>query len=224
MIGIIGAMDVEVNDIIFSLENISKKEVGSFVFYKGIYKNKELVVVKGGISKINASIATSTMILEYHPKYIITTGIAGGVGDLHTSDIVLINEYIFGDVDVTNFGYSIGQIPGEEPTFVDDSNLIKDIYNNMKKDYDNIYLGACLTQDKFVTKLDDIKFKREVLCCEMESTAIKFTCNKFNTKCIGIRFISDIIGAPSQCDDYQTFETNTAHLSAHICLDLVTKL
>ena len=49
MLGIIGAMDVEVNSIKSELENVEIKNIAAMDFYKGTLAGKEVVVVKCGV-------------------------------------------------------------------------------------------------------------------------------------------------------------------------------
>ena len=81
-IGIIGAMDVEI--AIFREEmqkNGSLKEsaAGSLVFYEGILSEKNVVVVKSGVGKVNAALCAQRLILQFGVDAVINTGIAGAM-------------------------------------------------------------------------------------------------------------------------------------------------
>ena len=62
MLGIIGAMDVEVNSIKSELENVEIKNIAAMDFYKGTLAGKEVVVVKCGIGKVNAAICAQILV------------------------------------------------------------------------------------------------------------------------------------------------------------------
>ena len=46
MIGIIGAMDVEVELLVSKLQNKKEKKIANYNFYSGTIENKEVVVIK----------------------------------------------------------------------------------------------------------------------------------------------------------------------------------
>ena len=77
MIGIIGAMDIEVEGLISAMSNEEEKKISGIVFHSGKIGDKECVVAKCGVGKVNAAVCTQTMILEYQPECIINTGIGG---------------------------------------------------------------------------------------------------------------------------------------------------
>ena len=80
MIGIIGAMDIEVQGLKDRMKNLVTETVGSIEFSTGILHGVECVVARCGIGKVNAAMCAQTMILRYSPSAIINTGVAGGIG------------------------------------------------------------------------------------------------------------------------------------------------
>ena len=56
MIGIIGAMEEEVRELIEDMTECEMQEKASMKFYKGQLYGKEAVVVQSGIGKVNAGI------------------------------------------------------------------------------------------------------------------------------------------------------------------------
>ena len=99
MIGIIGAMDIEVEGLISAMSNKEEKKISGIVFHSGKIGDKECVVAKCGIGKVNAAVCTQTMILEYQPECIINTGI-GGATSLETKigDVVIATEVVQHDM------------------------------------------------------------------------------------------------------------------------------
>lgn len=224
MIGIIGAMDVEIHSLLSEIKDYEIVNIGNLKFYKGKLFNKEVVIVKCGVGKVNAAFASSVLCLEFKVDLIITTGIAGGTKTLETKDICIANEYIYGDVDVTCFGYSYGQVPSEVKSFIVNEELILKINNILNKEFKNVKNVTFLTQDSFITTNSQIKIERDFLATEMESTAIAHIASKFNIQTIGLRIISDVIGKESQIASYDSFEEEAGHLSAKMCLYLVERL
>ena len=89
MLGIIGAMDEEVSKLIEAMEAVEVTERAAMQFNKGLIHDKELVIVKSGIGKVNAAICTQILVDEFHVDAIINTGIAGSLdSEIDVGDIV----------------------------------------------------------------------------------------------------------------------------------------
>ena len=181
--GIIGAMDHEIDTLVKDLENKKEEIKFGLTFYLGKLKKYEVVIVKCGIGKVNAGRTTQLLISEYAPKYIINTGIAGGLSQkLKIGDIVISTDLIQHDFDVTAFGYPKGYmftgVNKEEATkYIADKDLSDKVKKALEKvsENRNVFTGRVLTGDMFVSS----KEKREELvkdfdgfCCEMEGAAI----------------------------------------------------
>ena len=111
-IGIIGAMNVEVeklkNDM--NIKNIRKK--AGMEFCEGELKGKEVVVVRSGVGKVNAAVCTQILIDLFDVDAVINTGIAGSLNaGIDIGDIVISTDVLHHDMDAVNFGYPLGQIP-----------------------------------------------------------------------------------------------------------------
>ena len=117
MIGIIGAMELEINTLKAAIENCKETKIGRFAFYQGNLCGKEVVVLLSGIGKVSAAVGTTLLIEHYHPSLIINTGTAGGLGNTSVHDLILATEVRHHDVDVTAFGYEIGQQAQMPPAF-----------------------------------------------------------------------------------------------------------
>ena len=112
MLGIIGAMDVEVRELREMMENPQAQTVAGMIFYQGTIKGKEVVVVRSGIGKVNAGLCSQILADRYHVEGIINTGIAGSLrNEINIGDIVLSTVAVQHDMDATGFGYEVGQIP-----------------------------------------------------------------------------------------------------------------
>ena len=76
MLGIIGAMDVEVKKLREMMEDPEIQTVAGMTFYQGTIKGKAVVVVRSGIGKVNAGLCSQILVDRYHVSGIINTGIA----------------------------------------------------------------------------------------------------------------------------------------------------
>ena len=104
MIGIIGAMDSEVNSLFSKMSAKEKIQYNNLVFYKGKLLEKDVVIVKCGIGKVNAALCTQLLILKFKVSAVINTGIAGATGDgLKIYDFVVSSEVVYHDFDTVFF-------------------------------------------------------------------------------------------------------------------------
>src|SRR5690625_801010 len=139
-VGIIGAMDEEIALFQEIINDQKELKVANSLFIEGKIENRRVVLLKSGIGKVNAAVATTIMHERFNPKLVINTGSAGGFSkNLKIGDLVISNEVVHHDVDVTAFRYKYGQVPGLPPTFKADERLIEltiQAANQLKIDYE----------------------------------------------------------------------------------------
>ena len=117
--GIIGAMEPEVAILKSKLSNSETIEYAGYSFYQGQLEGTDVVIVQSGIGKVAAALATLMLIEKFQPDYIVNTGSAGGFEQsLKVGDIVISSEVRYHDVDITAFGYEIGQLPGNPAAYI----------------------------------------------------------------------------------------------------------
>ena len=125
MIGIIGAMDEEIELLLANMENKIEEIIANSRFIRGTLSGKEVVLLKSGIGKVNAAMGATIMMEKFAPTLIINTGSAGGFSEkLEVGDIIISSEVVHHDVDVTSFDYAYGQVPGLPETFTADQRLV----------------------------------------------------------------------------------------------------
>lgn len=212
MIGIICAMDKELESFKEALKNQNIIDKMGFKFFTGDINGHDVVLVKSGIGKVSAGIVTLLMIEHFNPSLVINSGIAGGYNKtLKPLDIVVCNKVGCYDIDMKLDGTKFGSITGEK-RFIE--NQIK-----ITKKLDlNIYYGTMMSADQFQGNrhyLDEIfkkYFEEElVMGVDMESYSIASICDKYNVKWCVVRAISDIIGCESQIDSYMEFAKNASY-------------
>ena len=115
MLGIIGAMDEEVLEIKNTLKDVTVETAAGMEFYRGKINEKEVVVVRSGIGKVNAAVCSQILVDKFGVEAIVNTGIAGSLkAEIDIGDIVLSSDSVQHDMDATGFGYPVGQIPRME--------------------------------------------------------------------------------------------------------------
>lgn len=199
MIGVIGAMESEVSSICAQMTENETLNVKNYTFYKGKLFDKEIVLVKSGIGKVNAALCAQLLILHFNVSKVINTGIAGAIGSgLEIYDFVVSTEAGYHDFDIRFFGYELGQIPGLPKFFTADEALVNaavDSFNksSLSKEH-KITKGRVVSGDQFV---DSKEVKNNIvknfapMCVEMEGAAIAHTCHLMNVPFVIVRCMSD---------------------------------
>lgn len=197
-IGIIGAMDEEVNIIKGHMKEIEVKTIASLEFCEGTLQGKEVVVVRSGIGKVNAAVCTQILADLYHIDAVINTGVAGSLrNEIDIADIVLSTDTLQHDMDATGFGYDPGVIPRmDHSVFEADDRLLtlaKEICREVIPTV-GIHIGRIVSGDQFISDSEKKEWLVENFggyCTEMEGAAIAQTAYLNGIPFLIIRAISD---------------------------------
>lgn len=214
-IGIIGAIEQEIKKIKEIINDLTLKKTGNIKIYIGKFKNMEIFLIQSGIGKVSASMSTMILINLFQPDFIINSGSAGSLNSsLKIGDIIIPKKICYHDVNLTNFGYSRGQVPQYPKTFKTNKNLheiVKEIAIKFKFKF---LTGLLITGDSFIRGnnfIKKIKYQfSSAVGVEMESTAIGQVCHQFNIPFIVIKSISDL----SDNDATSNFEKNISIASS----------
>lgn len=229
MIGIIGAMESEVESIFANMTSKEKININNLTFYKGLLFDKDVVVVKCGIGKVNAALCTQLLILTFKVDKIINTGIAGATGKgLNIYDFVVSSQAVYHDFDTSFFGYKLGQVPGMEETFKADEDLQKLALQAFEKSElaknHKIQNGLIASGDQFIAGGERKSFiinNFHPLCVEMEGCAIAHTCFANNIPFVIIRCMSDCAD-DSAVETYE--ESKASKASSEFLLDFIKEI
>ena len=197
-LGIIGAMEEEVNRLKEKMEKVEVRRLASIDFYEGSIAGKRLVIARSGIGKVNAAVCSQILVDIFDVKAIINTGVAGSLrNDINITDIVLSSDAIQHDVDARGFGYEKGVIPRMETSnFIADQTLINLAQSVCKRVIPEvgIHLGRVVSGDQFISD----NSKKEMIvkhfggyCTEMEGAAIAQVAYLNHVPFLIIRAISD---------------------------------
>lgn len=200
MIVIIGAMATETVRIETLIKNPSYFSLGYKPIVKGTILGKDVMLATSGVGKVNASMTLSAILSNYDVDYIINVGLVGGFQPLSQGDMVIISEATYHDFDLTIFGYDFGQVPQLLTYYPSDERLIKSVSKTLDLKHVRLYTG-----DTFMTKNIEAGS-----CCDMEGAALYQVSYLYDKPIISIKVISDVIGAPSQIEDYEAFEQNAS--------------
>jgi len=225
-IGIIGAMQEEVEILKNEMAVERKADLSSMTFYEGHLWQQDVVVVTCGIGKVNAAVCTQLLIDQFKVDKIINVGIAGGLRkDIYPGDIVVAESLVQHDVDTSFFGDPLGQIPRLdtfdfkcEQTLVDQAKAAVDKIENSQA-----FIGRIVSGDQFIheaSKLQLLNDTFDAYACEMEGAAIGQVCHLNKVDFVVIRSISDNAINGSHMD-YETFSQLAIKNSVHLLKDML---
>ena len=229
MIGIIGAMAIEIDEIKSCIENQEIKTISGCDFVKGVLNGREVVAAQCGIGKVNAAVCAQSMILTYQPELIINVGVGGSlISALRYGDMAIADKVVQHDVDTTPLGDPIGLVSTINKVYFEcDAQTvacIKGVVDEM--DGINGMVGTIASGDQFV---NDSALKERIvknfdaISCEMEGGAISQACLLGGVKCAVIRSISDNADDDSNSDYGQFMRLAAAH-SAEVLRRVIGRL
>lgn len=212
MLGIIGAMEEEVSKLLAVMEQVTKSTKAGMEFHKGKLEGTDAVVVRSGIGKVNAAVCTQILVDDFGVDQVINTGIAGSLdARINIGDIVLSTDVAHHDVDVTGFGYPLGQVPRMSvlafPADAAMRAMAKKCCEEVNPDIE-VFEGRVVSGDQFISskeKKNWIKEHFDASCTEMEGAPIAQAAWLNGIPFLIIRAISDKAD-DSATMDYDEFE------------------
>lgn len=218
MIGIIGAMDIEMDYIKSFLSDVEIIKESGIDFVKGTAFGKSVVAAKCGIGKVYAALCAQTMILKFSPEVIVNTGVAGSlVKGLSVLDVVVADKVCQHDMDTSPLGDPKGLISGINRIFFEcDESARKALEKAVSSMELKCVSGTVASGDRFVA---DDALKAEIndefgaCACEMEGGSIGHVCFVNNVPFSVLRAISDGDGGEI---DYFTFAKQAADNAGYI--------
>ena len=228
-LGIIGAMEQEVETLLAQMENKSAATVAGSTFYEGKLSGLDAVVVQCGIGKVNAALCVQILCDRYGITHVVNTGIAGSLcADLDIGDLVVSRDAMYHDFDCVHFGYPYGKVPGMDVvSFPADETMIKLAFDAANRVHpDHVTVGRVASGDQFVadqTLKNRIVANTNALCTEMEGAAIAHTAYRNGIPFVILRAISDKADNSAEMD-YPTFEKQAAHRCAAVTMALAAAL
>ena len=228
-LGIIGAMQVEVETLVEKLENPTAKTVAWSKYYEGKLEGLDVVVVQCGVGKVNAAMCVQTLCNLYQVTHIVNTGVAGSLcAELDIGDLVVSRDAMYHDFDCNAVGYPVGQVPGMDViAFPADEMLANLAYAAAETvNPGHTRMGRVASGDQFVCskeQKDHIISVTNALCTEMEGAAIAHGAYRNGVPYVVLRAISDKADDSAEMD-YPTFEAIAARRCAAVTMELARQL
>ena len=209
-IGIIAAEDEEMLAIKELMKEVIQKDIFNLKFYIGKIHDKDCVLVKCGVGKVNSARTTQILIDNFDVQYVINVGSAGGIDpDLKIGDIVIGDRLVQYDFDIRGVGdYELGEIC-DLGKYIESDKKLLDIIKNIKNELKdiNIKFGTIASADRFFSDVEEApRIRKEfenAKCVEMEGAAIAQVCFLDNIPFIVIRGISDVANGNNKMDFHE---------------------
>ena len=225
IIGVIGAMDNEIELLKSSMVVKTTDTVAGMTYYCGMLSGCPVALVRCGIGKVNAAICAQTLIHCFGAEQIINTGVAGSLdNEIDIGDIVVSRDAVQHDMDTTALGDELGLISGLDmvhiPTDEGVTKLLESVTQKLGIKYKT---GTVATGDCFINTNEKKNFlieKFSAIACEMEGAAVVQTCYINKIPCSIMRAISDG-GDDNSHTDYKTFARKAAKTSAEVITEFV---
>ncbi len=203
-LGIIGAMDMEIELYLEQLEDRESTDIGGFMFYEGVLNGQPVVIVKSGVGKIYAASAAALLIHEYGVNAVIFSGVAGGVDPgLKVGDIVVADKLLQHDLGLR----APDGFQWWDNKYTPNPLLSQVAYQAAKNTtfpiemFEGIELqptvvrGTIVTGDQFIMSSDYVDYLYRTFdasCTEMEGAAVAAVCESFDVPYAVIRCLSDL--------------------------------
>ena len=228
MIGIIGALDIELERLIGAMQEPVHREISGVPFTCGKLLGTDVVIARAGVGKVNAAVCAQTMALIYEPELIINSGVSGALSpELRVGDVVIGTDVVQHDVDTTALG--------DEPGFVSTVDRLSFPLDNFASTAIaaaaeelgiRAVRGRIASGDQFVAsteRKEEIVRLFSAVTCEMEAGAIAHVCFLNRIPCAVIRSISD--GGNEEAPmSYEEFLPLAAKNSAELTLAYLKSL
>ncbi|MFG6355919.1 MAG: 5'-methylthioadenosine/adenosylhomocysteine nucleosidase [Acetatifactor sp.] len=229
-IGIIGAMELEVDTLKAHMSVAGQTSRAGMVFYEGTLEQTPVVVVRCGIGKVNAAMCVQILADLFQVTHVINTGVAGSLNDaLDIGDIVVSRDVIHHDMDVSALGYAPGQVPQLDTlAFPGDETLIRLALDSCEEANPGLHTapGRIVSGDQFIS---DKAVKEKLIaefhadCTEMEGAAIAHAAYLNGLPFVVIRALSDKAD-DSASMEYPAFERQAADHCARLVETLIKKI
>ncbi|MWV45163.1 5'-methylthioadenosine/adenosylhomocysteine nucleosidase [Paenibacillus sp. HJL G12] len=196
-IGIIGAMDEEVELLLAGMQSTETVDKAGIRYYKGTYHQQNIVVCKSGVGKVNAAVTTQILIDTFDVSQVLFTGVAGAVHpQLNIGDIVISSECLQHDMDVTALGFERGVIPYQEVSAFQADQTLVGLAEKACGELGevNCRVGRVLSGDQFIASVEQVNWFYEHMqgaCVEMEGASVAQVCYMNGVPFVVIRSMSD---------------------------------
>lgn len=198
VLGIIGAMEEEVEILKGKMDVKDTVEVAGMTFYSGKLHDKNVVLVRSGVGKVNMASCTQILADKFNVTALLNSGVAGTMDpELNQGDIVISTDAVQHDFDTTVFGDPLGEISRLGITFFQADKELVEVAKKAAENIDGLVIkeGRIASGDQFVAGGAVVERIKEnfgnVSAVEMEGAAMAQTAYLNKIPYVVLRAISD---------------------------------
>lgn len=225
MIAVIAAMDTEVDAIVSLMESHEHLITSGIEFDKGMLSGRELIVMKSGVGKGNACMATTILLENYAIDCIVNIGTAGGLkAEQNILDAVVSTRIVQHDFDTS-------PVDGKEGIglyFEADLELAALCEQALQQLGVSVHRGLIASGDQFIARKEQLSRLQELfpeaVCAEMEAGAVAQVCAHYHIPFVVLRSLSDIAPRTDSHMDFVTYVKHASARSAQFCKELMKLL
>jgi adenosylhomocysteine nucleosidase len=195
-IAILGALEAEIEALKAAMSDCKAVSWQHTTFYEGMLFGQQVVLAQSGVGKVMAAMVTQKIVDAYQPRYLLFTGVAGGLTSHYDiGDIVIARDCVQHDMDAMGLGFERGQVPYTEYRFLATDPKLRALALRARTGHP-LHEGRILTGDHFMTKkeVQDYRYLTEELAgdaVEMEGAAVGLVCTYNQIPFLIIRTLSD---------------------------------
>lgn len=227
MLGIIGAMEEEVQILIGHLKNKKETEIIGYKYYSGKLENTDVIIVKSGVGLVNMALCCQVMLDNWDVDFLINCGIAGGIDDnINSGDVIVSSDATYFEIDYNYLGTNWAEIHNMERSSFKASKILNDKIVPIIKNYlpkeNKVIVGTICSSDYFIESVKSKELIHKLtngLCVEMEGAAMGHVCYLNKIPFTVIRIVADVSDGDAK-QDYINFKKMTCDLTNHIAIEL----
>ena len=199
MIGIIVAMNCELEAIRQLLENQVETPYFDQKYYSGQLSGKDVTMVEGGIGKVAAAITCTRLIEKFGCDTVINIGTAGGIKEYeNVLDMVVADRMTYHDWVSETINNVTSSFDNSQYVFYSDKDLLEKAREIAEElDGHQVFIGNIVSGDAFISMPYQVRYIQshfpEAVACDMESASVGHVCSSYNVPFVIMRSLSDIV-------------------------------
>lgn len=220
------AMDEELAPFLAAASQVEKLPCpfSNAAAYQGVIAGQPVLLIRCGIGLVASASAAAWALSQYPVANLISAGTAGGLSEqMNVCDVAIATHTTYSTPDATEFGYELGQVPGQPLDFYCSTKLLK-IATAVTQGDESAKVGQIISGDSFVTAKNVAGFRSRYpqgVATDMESCSIAQVCRQADVPFISIRGISDLCG-PKAGQDFHVGVDKAAAASANVVLAMIS--
>ncbi len=225
MIGIIAAMDIEVEAIADIASVESKETIAGQEFIYGKIGTRDIVVGKSGVGKSMAAMTATMMCMDHELSALINVGTAGGLLEQEeVLDIVISDQVVQADFDTS----PIDGPEGIGLTYAVDENMKNTCIHAAQECGVSYHVGTVSSQDIFMARKEDFQRLMERFpksaCSEMEGGAIAQVAQQFGVPYVVVRCLSDVVHHQDNPMEFSEYASKASVQSARLIQAMIERM